>query len=82
MKNLLRKLLFGDMRPVILAILIPLTGALVAAVRITQEDIDKAIQQVKRRVGKESAELLTAPAMTDEEMDALEEDPEEDDMKR
>ena len=41
-------------------------------VRITEADVSKAIEEARQRVGPEFAELLTAPAMTDEEMDELE----------
>ena len=38
-----------------------------------EEEVDKAIEEARQRVGDTMAELLTAPAMTQEEMDALEE---------
>jgi len=41
-------------------------------VRITEADVSKAIEEARQRVGPELAALLTAPAMTDEEMDELE----------
>jgi len=44
-------------------------------VRITEADVSKAIEEARQRVGPELAELLTAPAMTDEEMDELEGSP-------
>jgi hypothetical protein len=43
-------------------------------VRITENDVRKAIEEARERVGPEFAELLTAPAMTEEEMDALEQE--------
>lgn len=38
-------------------------------VRITEGDVAKAIQEARERVGPEVAELMTAPAMTEEEME-------------
>ena len=46
-------------------------------VRITEADVSKAIEEARQRVGPELAELLAAPAMTDEEMDELEASPAE-----
>ena len=41
-------------------------------VKITKDDVERAIEEARQRVGPEFAELLTAPAMTEEEMDAIE----------
>jgi hypothetical protein len=41
-------------------------------VRITKDDVRRAIEEARERVGPELAELLTAPTMTEEEMDAIE----------
>ena len=40
-------------------------------VKITKNDVERAIEEARERVGPEFAELLTAPAMTEEEMDAV-----------
>lgn len=40
---------------------------------ITEGDVNRAITDAEKRVGSEMAELLTAPAMSEEEMAALEE---------
>lgn len=62
MKNVLRDVLFG----------ISLVALL--AIQITKKEIDEAIEQAKERVGPELGELLEAPAMTEEEMDAADEE--------
>jgi len=41
-------------------------------VKITKDDVERAIEEARQRVGDEFAELLEAPAMTQEEMDAVE----------
>lgn len=46
-------------------------------VRITEGDVQKAVEDARERVGPELAELLTAQTMTDEEMDELGGSPEE-----
>ena len=50
------------------------TGILaeVGGVTISESDVDRAIREARERVGDEFAELLTARAMTEEEMDAIE----------
>jgi hypothetical protein len=43
-------------------------------VKISESDVDRAIREARERVGNEFAELLEAPTMTQEEMDAIDGD--------
>jgi len=40
--------------------------------KLTKGDVRRAIEEARERVGPELAELLIAPAMTEEEMDGIE----------
>jgi len=42
-------------------------------ISLNGRDIQKAVDEARKRVGSELAELLTAEAMTEEEMDEVEE---------
>lgn len=69
-----------DLRDLILglSLLAVLTIRLTKIILIDSTDIDDAIDQAKRRVGPELGELLEAPAMTEEEMEAAEQEEETD----
>lgn len=45
-------------------------------IRLTKRDVDYAIGQAMERVGPEVGDLLEAPAMTEEEMEAAEQEEE------
>lgn len=72
MRKLLSDTLLRDVTPHLSAIVIILSALIIAVVRITKKDIDDAVEQAKKRVGVELGELLEAPLMTEEEMDAAE----------
>jgi hypothetical protein len=55
------------------SLLTVLSAAAGGGTRISRKDVERAIQDARERVGPEFAELLTAPTMTEEEMDEAEE---------